>query len=236
MDDPARQAGQRTLTPAVIAAALFTVACATLAVTFVAARGGLQLPVAPGGSQAAVVTARPSSDGTNVPATNPAPSAVTATPAPVPSEAPASPTAAPVLTAEPTAAGTSDPLAVLPGCPGIEGCYAYLIKRGDSLSGVASRYVIPVWVVLALNPEVSDASTIVIGQTLYLGRDPFLRMRACPDAPACSLYEVRAGDRLSTIAGRFGLTLEVVLAANPEITDASAIHTGQLIRLPHPTP
>jgi LysM repeat protein len=117
----------------------------------------------------------------------------------------------------------------------VPGCYEYTVQRGDSLSGVASRYLIPVSIVLALNPEVTDPGTIVVGRTLYLGRDPFLRLPPCPDKPDCSLYQVRAGDRLSTIAGRFGLTLEAVLAANPDITDANAIHTGQLIRLPHPS-
>jgi hypothetical protein len=170
---------------------------------------------------------------TTPPATS-VPTGVPVTPtAPPPSPTPGSePTQLPTATATPS--GTPDPLARLPGCPGIEGCYEYLIARGDTLSGVASRYVIPTWIVLALNPEVTDPSTIVIGQTLFLGRDPFLRLPPCPDQPACSLYEVRAGDRLSTIAGRFGLTLDVVLAANPEITDANAIRSGQLIRLPHP--
>jgi hypothetical protein len=48
---------RRTLTPAVLAAALFLAACATFAVTFVAARGGLQLPI--GATQAPVAVASP---------------------------------------------------------------------------------------------------------------------------------------------------------------------------------
>ena len=235
MDGSTRQVGRRTLTPAVLAAALFTVACAAIAVTFVAARGGLQLPVAPGASRAATATSAPSPAATDVMASNLPPSGAPSTSTPAPNASAAGPTATPLPTAQPTPAGTPDALAALPACPGIQGCYEYVVRRGDSLSGIASAYLIPVWVVLALNPEVSDPSTIVIGQTLYLGRDPFLRMAVCPDQPDCSLYEVRAGDRLSTIAGRFGLTLEAVLVANPEITDANAIRTGDLIRLPHPT-
>lgn len=235
---PERQVVRRTLTPAVIASALFVVVCAGIAVTFVAARGGLQLPVAPGSSQAAAGTQGPSASPTIDPAATAAPASPIATPpvTPPPTEAPTAPSPSPAASPAATPAGTPDPLAALPGCPGIPGCYEYEIQRNDSLSGVASRYVIPAWIVLALNPEVSDPGTIVVGETLYLGRDPFLRMPACPDVPDCSLYEIRAGDRLSTIAGRFGLTLEAVLAANPEITDANAIRSGQLIRLPHPTP
>jgi LysM repeat protein len=116
----------------------------------------------------------------------------------------------------------------------VPGCFEYTIQRGDSLTGVASRYLIPVSTVLALNPELTDPSIVVVGQILYLGRDPFLRLPPCPATPDCSLYTVRAGDRLSTIAGRFGITLEAVLAANPAITDQNTIYTGQVIKLPHP--
>jgi hypothetical protein len=225
---------RRTLTPAVIAAGLFTAACAAIAITFVAARGGLELPVAASASQVAVASVAPTTAATSAPTPGPT---ETSTALPTPTAGPTAlptPTAIPTSMPSPTPAGTPDPLSALPGCPGISGCYEYVIRPGDSLSGVASRYVVPVWIVLALNPEVTDASTIVIGNTLYLGRSPFLRLPACTDRPDCSLYEVQAGDRLSTIAGRYGLTLAVVLAANPEITDPGTIYTGQLIRLPHP--
>ncbi|HEX5149044.1 MAG TPA: LysM domain-containing protein, partial [Candidatus Limnocylindrales bacterium] len=154
---PDRQVARRTLTPAVMASALFVVVCAGIAVTFVAARGGLQLPVAPGNSQAAVGSPGPSTSPTIDPAATAPPSGPIATPsATLPqTEPPTGPSPSPVPSPAATPAGTADPLAALPGCPGIAGCYEYEIQRGDSLSGVASRYAIPVWVVLALNPEVS---------------------------------------------------------------------------------
>lgn len=231
MEGPVELPVRRTLTPAVLASVVFLVACAAVAIAFVTARGGLQMPIAAAGSQAAAASAGPS----GVPATPP-PSAPAVTAAPSPPAA--SPTAAaptPEPSAAPAVAPTPfDPLFALPPCPDQPGCYEYLIKRGDSLSGVASRYAIPVSTVLALNPEVSDPATIVVGQILYLGRDPFLRLPPCETVPSCSLYAVRAGDTLSTIAGRFHITVESILAANPLIEDANSIRSGQVIRLPWP--
>jgi hypothetical protein len=227
IDEPVR----RTLTPAVVASALFVVACALGALTFVAARGGLQMPVAATGSQGATASQPPaptSTTGAATAAPTLAPPSSPPSPAPVATSEPGS---TPTIAPSPTPAATFDPLTALPGCPDLPGCYEYLIRRGDSLTGVASRYAIPVSIVLALNPEITDPGTIVVGQILYLGRDPFLRLPACTDAPDCFLYTVRPGDRLSTIAGRFGITVEAILAANPSIADPNAIYSGQLIRL-----
>jgi hypothetical protein len=226
----------RTLTPAVLASIVFAVACAVIAIAFVAARGGLQMPVAAAGSGTPAAPSRASM----APGSSPSASAgATVAPATPPATAGASaettppPSAAPTIVPPPTS-GPPDPLAALPGCAAVPGCYEYTIKRGDSLTGVASRYAIDPSVVLALNPELTDPSTIVVGEILYLGRDPFLRLPPCAEASGCSLYAVLAGDRLSTIAGRFGITTAAILAANPAISDANAIHTGQVIRLPHP--
>ena len=59
-------------------------------------------------------------------------------------------------------------------------------------------------------------------------------LKPCTDRPDCYLYRVRSGDNLSAIAGRFGITLAALKAANPEITDPSLLHVGDVIRVPLP--
>jgi spore germination protein YaaH len=88
--------------------------------------------------------------------------------------------------------------------------------------------------VLALNPEITNPNIVVAGQIVYLGRDPFLRLPPCPDTPDCSLYAVRSGDTLTTVAGRFSITVDAILAANPSISNPSSIVSGQVLHLPHP--
>ena len=233
MEGSTRREPPRTATPAVIASALFAVICAAVAVTFVAARGGLELPVHAAGSQAAIASPRPSGAVASVPTPNATP--VPAEPSPVPT---ASPSLAPsLLPTEPPASSApstdpEDPLATLPGCPDHPGCFEYLVRRGDTLSGVASRYVIPVSTLRALNPDLDAAGTIVVGHVLYLGRQPYLRLDKCGGETAdCYLYVVQPGDGLSTIAARYGLTVEMILDANPQIPNANTIYSGQVIRL-----
>jgi nucleoid-associated protein YgaU len=234
VEAPNRPPIRRTLTPAVLLAAAFLVGCAGVSIAFVAAHGGLEVPAIAGASGGVAVAS---------PSLAPVPSEAPATAVPSPSEprptpTPAVPTEAPVPTppavASPTPAASLDSLAVLPGCPDHPGCYLYTVRRGDTLGTISDRWAIGLWIVEALNPEIRNPSTIVPGQVIYLGRSPVVRLDPCPDASGCYLYVVRSGDRLSTIAGRYGTTTSAILALNPEIEDANSIHTGQTIRIPGP--
>jgi nucleoid-associated protein YgaU len=223
----------------VLLAALFATACAGLSIAFVAAHGGLEVPSVAGGSGAVA-------DASPTPALTPSgapPIATTGTPTTAPST-PSAGSPAPTATATPgptdtppasTPAPTEDTLAVLPGCPDHPGCYLYTVKRGDTLGTISDRWAIGLWIVEALNPEIHDPSTIVPGQTIYLGRSPVVRLDRCPGASGCYVYVVRSGDKLSTIAGRYGTTTSAILAMNPSITDPNDIHVGETIRLPGPS-
>jgi hypothetical protein len=50
-----------------------------------------------------------------------------------------------------------------------------------------------------------------------------------PNTCGGQLYTVRAGDTLFLISRRFGITVEQILAANPQITNPNLIFVGQVI-------
>jgi hypothetical protein len=50
--------------------------------------------------------------------------------------------------------------------------------------------------------------------------------------PPTNTYEIQSGDTLGAIAEEFDTTVEEILAANPEITDAGSIAPGQIIIIP----
>jgi hypothetical protein len=235
LEAPGTQAHRRTLTPAVLAAAVFTTVCALASISFVAANGGLRLPVA-GASAPAVALASPSptprANGTPSEAPEPAPSQQ---PTPVGSQAPLStahpypPTQGPLP--------TPNPVTLLPTCPGYaadEDCWLYTVRRGDTFSTVAEHWGISTYLLAWLNPEVVDENTIVVGQGLRIGFDGYARLHPCQDQAGCWLYLVRPGDRLSVIAGHLGLTTDAIVAFDPNLTNANAIYSGQTIRVPGP--
>jgi hypothetical protein len=57
-----------------------------------------------------------------------------------------------------------------------------------------------------------------------------------PAAPTPIVYVVKAGDTLSKIATELGVTVDQILAANPDITNPNRITLGQQITIPGPSP
>lgn len=107
----------------------------------------------------------------------------------------------------------------------------YTVKRGDTVSAIAARHGMRTVDVLTIN-GLSWQSVIYPGQVLRLsgvGEAP------APAAPAASTdarsYEIQAGDTISGIAERNGLSTQAVLAAN-ELTATSIIYPGQRIVIP----
>jgi LysM domain len=236
---------RRALTPAVLASASFTAACAIFAVFFVAGRGGLQMPLAGTQAPVAVGSAGPGVQPSGSPrASVPQPSMAptphpTPHPTPPPTEPPvAAPTAVP--TPAPSADRTfaiptlrpNDLLASLPGCPDRPGCYAYVVQRGDTLTGIADRFLVGTLIIEALNPQLTDPSLVVTGQVMYLGLSPFVRLEPCRRAAPCSLYVVASGDSVAGIATTYLLTVADIQAANPAMN--RPILVGDVLRLPHP--
>ncbi|MFD0694700.1 LysM peptidoglycan-binding domain-containing protein [Paenibacillus sp. GCM10027628] len=93
----------------------------------------------------------------------------------------------------------------------------HVVKKGESLWLIASRYGVNANRIIAIN-ELREPDRLVIGQALLIPQ-PY------PE------YVVRSGETLGTIAGRFGVSVEAIARAN-SISDVTQITPGQVIVIP----
>lgn len=144
--------------------------------------------------------------------------AVTATPTATPS-----PTTEPTVEATPTEEPTSAP--TVPA----SGEITYEVRWGDTLSRIAREYSTTVEAIMARNPRIANASQVYAGMVLII---PVGATAPATGTATPGTYIVQRGDTLSSIARRFGTTVQALLAANPTITDKNMLYAGQRLVIP----
>lgn len=111
----------------------------------------------------------------------------------------------------------------------------YTVRRGDTVSAIASRFGLRTVDVLAIN-GLSWKSVIYPGQVLRLtgGGKAAASSPSSSSAPKASSggsYKVKAGDTISSIAQRHGVSIKAVLNAN-RLGWSSIIYPGQKLTIP----
>ncbi len=111
----------------------------------------------------------------------------------------------------------------------------YTIQRGDSLSGIASRFNTSVAQLVTLN-QLTDAHRIRVGQMLLLPHDTNMITQTLAAAEPVAAepgaaYAVRSGDTVSSIARRYRVSEAALMQVNG-LTNPDRLAVGQQLRLP----
>ena len=122
----------------------------------------------------------------------------------------------------------------------------YTIVTGDTISRIASRFGVPVEALLSEN-GLTWSSIIYPGQTIAIPSAPTPAAPAeegpaidlvssttpapAPEPTPTSSYTIQSGDTISSIAARFGVSTQAVLAANG-LTASSIIYPGGTLVIP----
>lgn len=91
----------------------------------------------------------------------------------------------------------------------------HVVSPGQSLSSVAAEYGVGVGLLASWNGLAANAP-LAVGQSLLV-------------LSPKTLYTVRPGDTLYTIAGRFGVTARSLLRNNPALNGRNRIYPGQVL-------
>ncbi|HHW39674.1 MAG TPA: LysM peptidoglycan-binding domain-containing protein [Syntrophomonadaceae bacterium] len=110
----------------------------------------------------------------------------------------------------------------MPFCPG---GIPYVIRPGDTYFSLARRFGTTVDALIAANPGV-DPNNLQIGMTICIPVAPV--PGPCPGG---FTYVIRGGDTFFSLARRFGISVEALMAANPGV-DPNNLRIGQTICIP----
>lgn len=114
---------------------------------------------------------------------------------------------------------------------------SYMVRVGDTVTAIAKRHGVSVQAVLAAN-RLDWSSIIYPGQKLVVpgaaqasATIPKPRAGASSPAPAARTYVIKAGDTVTAIAKRHGVSVQAVLTAN-RLVRSSIIYPGQKLTIP----
>ena len=117
------------------------------------------------------------------------------------------------------------------------GYFIYIVARGDTLKGLATRFATTVDALLAANKDITNVNLIYEGQRLIVYVTPSTPPPSRPPPPSGGpTYYVRKGDTLRNIASRLSTTVDALLKLNPQITNPNLIYIGQAITIPADVP
>ena len=104
------------------------------------------------------------------------------------------------------------------------------VVSGDTLRKIADRCGTTIYALRRANPDIGLGNLIYPGQVLQL---PGAILGTDGDF---FIYIIARGDTLKSLASRFGTTVDALLAANPDITNANVIFEGQHLKVYVTTP
>ncbi|MEJ6949377.1 LysM peptidoglycan-binding domain-containing protein [Natronospora cellulosivora (SeqCode)] len=109
-------------------------------------------------------------------------------------------------------------------CPGT----LYTVQPGDTLLSLAREYSYTLDALIVANPGI-DPDVLRVGQQICLPPAPGGGPFPCPGG---SIYRIQPGDTLYSIANRFGIPFNELLAANQHLPDPDNLIVGNPLCIP----
>jgi len=101
----------------------------------------------------------------------------------------------------------------------------YIVKKGDTLWKIAKRFGVSLDALIRANPQIKNPDLIFPGDVVFI---PEVHV----PKPPIKRYVVQKGDTLFLIAKRFGVSLDALIRANPQIKNPNLIFPGDVVFIP----
>jgi len=120
--------------------------------------------------------------------------------------------------------GTKEVLGASTQAPAAAEFTQYTVKTGDTLFNISQQYNIR-WDLIAQINNLSEPYVLHAGQQIKI---PQTTTGLVPN----KIYTIKTGETLASIAKQFNITMDDIVAVNPNLQKSDLITVGQVIKLP----
>jgi len=104
----------------------------------------------------------------------------------------------------------------------------YMVKKGDTLSGIAAKHGVTVQDLLQYNPGIQNPDVIDVGMKIKI---PTAK---APAGDWVHQHKVVQGDTLWKLSKAWGVPLADLIKANPQLKNPNVLMTGEIVNIPKP--
>jgi morphogenetic protein associated with SpoVID len=106
----------------------------------------------------------------------------------------------------------------------------HMVKKGDTLYEIAQKHGVSLEDLIKLNPEIANPDAIDVGMKVKIPSG-----QTNPGVPAQDWYHqhvVKQGDSLWKLSKAWGIPLNEMIKANPQLKNPNALLTGEVVNIP----
>ena len=108
----------------------------------------------------------------------------------------------------------------------------HTVKAGENLSAIAAKYGVSLDALKKANTQIKNYNIIYAGQKIKIPTSVSSNKPTNTTASKKITHTVKTGEYLDLIAKKYGVSLDALKKANPQIKNFSLIYAGQKINIP----
>lgn len=105
----------------------------------------------------------------------------------------------------------------------------HIVKEGDTLYFLSKKYNVSLEKIISANPEITDPNQLSIGMKVKIPSAP---VTTHPGESILHQHKVVQGDSLWKLSKAWGVSLQDMIAANPQLKNPNALMVGETVFIP----
>lgn len=105
----------------------------------------------------------------------------------------------------------------------------HIVKQGDSLYEIAKRYNVPLEKLIEANPQITNPEVLNLGDKVKI---PTSAAPVSGGTGKVYDHTVKSGDTLWKLSKAWGLPLQALVEANPQLVNPNELKVGEVIHIP----
>lgn len=104
-----------------------------------------------------------------------------------------------------------------------------MVKKGDTLFELSKKYNVPLEKIVAANPQIAEPDQLTVGEKVKI---PTAAVSVGGGDELIHKHVVKQGDSLWKLSKAWGVPLQTMINANPQLKNPNALLVGEVVNIP----